>query len=169
MNMPVFFEVATRAFLRPSKFLFEKHLRPTTNWRSIRHMWSAFAKRTPVVDFWLPVPGIYSNWNIKLTFIVDCYIKSGLLSYRNDEVNHLYIKIGIDGTNMWKAQLETITLSFAHLEATDSCHLLLLYMGKENFTNLKSIFTSYDLNHIPLDYEFVIGSINFVAHFYIYL
>ena len=136
--------VATRAFLRPSKFLFERHMNPSTNWRSIRYCWSALSKTCPVVDFWSPVPGVACDWYSKLLFMVSSYLKSGLLVPKLDELNHINIKIGIDGTNIWKAQLETMTFSFAHVEADlyklpNACHLFMLYVGKENYVNLSTL------------------------------
>ena len=142
--------VATRAFLRPSKFLMERHMMPTIPWRSVRYCWSALAKTSPVRDFWTPVPGIVAHWPEKLRLLVEAYSKANLIqkyeliSSKMDEVNHLYIKIGLDGTNLWKAKLETLTMSFAQTEHElhkrhEAVHLLALYVGKEDYSTLATI------------------------------
>ena len=135
--------VALRAFLKPRMFLFERHLHPQVNWKSIRYCWSVLSKTAPVNDFWYPVPGIVSSWEDKLKLVVNCYSKAKLITTHND-VNHIYIKLGLDDTNLWKAQLETLTISFAHAENNlyklpSACHLLMLYVGKEDYSKLSVI------------------------------
>ena len=70
--------IATRAFLRPSKYRFERHIHPGVPWRCIRYCWSALSKCTPVVDFWSPCPGIATPWMLKLRFMVHAYYTAGL-------------------------------------------------------------------------------------------
>lgn len=122
--------IAARAYLRPSKLLFERHIKPSATWSSIRYCWSSFAKSAPVQDFWEPVPGIISTWKEKIYLLLDSYSSAKLIPCSSFSVNHIYIKIGIDGTNLWKAKLETITFSFAHYEndlykLPNACHLLM--------------------------------------------
>lgn len=126
--------VALRAFLRPSKFLYERHLRPSVNWTSVRYCWSSFSKSTPVMDFWEPVPGVVCDWKIKIQFVIQCYLNCNLFSFNSSSnVIDINIKLGLDGTNLWKAKLETLSISFAHKEndlykLPDACHLLMFYI-----------------------------------------
>jgi hypothetical protein len=122
--------IAARAYMRPSKALFERHIKPSTTWSSIRYCWSSFAKAAPVHDFWEPVPGVISSWKDKLFLLLDAYSRANLIPSNILNINHINVKIGLDGTNLWKAKLETITLSFAHFDndlykIPNACHLLM--------------------------------------------
>ena len=49
----------------------------------------------------------------KVTNLIGAYTVSGLI---NPTVRDIPIKIAVDGTNTWKLNMETISLSFALLE-----------------------------------------------------
>lgn len=117
------------------------------------------------MDFSKPAPGFAAAWTNKLELIIDSYFSCKL--FNTFDIN---IKIGIDGTNLWKAQLETVTLSFAHIDSNlyklqEAVHLLGLYVGKEKFSTLKHLFKLYNFNDIPMDYQLQIGDNIFTIHF----
>ena len=128
--------VAFRAFLRPSKEKFQRHVVPGVPWSTIKHCWSALGRSTPLKEFWNPVPGVVCGWKEKLKNMIAAYSTAGLLTTK--EIN---IKIGVDGTNIWKINMETISLSFGTLENNlymnpNAAHLVGIYIGKENRISL---------------------------------
>ena len=133
--------VALRAFLRPSKELFQRHVVPGVSWRCISHCWSSFGKTTPIKEFFSPVPGVIGGFQEKIKNLIGAYTMSGLLP---PHIREIPIKLAIDGTNTWKLSLETISLSFALLENKlysnpNNVHTLGLYVGKEKTEFLKKL------------------------------
>lgn len=65
------------------------------------------SKQVTVNDFWSPHPGAMASIREKIGAVVEAYNGAGLLNL--DPV--IPIRMGIDGSNLWKAKFETLTIS----------------------------------------------------------
>lgn len=165
--------VALRAFLRPSKEKFQNSVLPSVPWSNIRHCWKSMGYTTPIREFWQPVPGVICGWKEKLRNMIAAYKNAKLLE--NTEIN---VKIGIDGTNIWKINLETISFSFAAKENQlynnpNAAHIVGLYVGKENRISLgklnffyKNLTMVNGINDIEANIILEVNNINYNIHFY---
>lgn len=70
--------VATRAFLRPSKQLLVRYMKPVTSWKHVDYVWSNLSKTVPSIDFWNPCPGFACDWKIKVQLFVHSYMVANL-------------------------------------------------------------------------------------------
>lgn len=159
--------VALRAFLRPSKEKFQRHVQPGVPWSTIKHCWSALGKTTNITQYWNPVPGVICEWLQKLKNMIQAYEAAELLNSQE-----LVIKIGIDGTNIWKISMETVSMSFAIAENNlysnpNAVHLIGLYVGKENRELLGQIMSINDFNQVQQDIELDVNSKLYQIKFYI--
>ena len=132
---------------------------PKIPWKCVRYCWSALSSTIPRKDFWQPVPGAVCEWKPKLQQLLESYQECNKIL--QDNIQKVHIRIGVDGTNMWKANLETITYSFAEDQLcfnADAVHLLGIYVGKEIGSTLKKVnfiknlFANY-FNDIPEEVE----------------
>jgi hypothetical protein len=157
--------IAFRSFVHPSKDAYYRSIQPGISWRTLNHGWSAMGRSTPIYEIWNPVPGVISGWKEKLENIISAYHTAGLITS-----NKLAIKIGIDGTNIWKVNLETITMSIGCLENNlyknpKAVHLVGLYVGKENRILLGKILIANGMNGINQDIEIFANNIRFEIQF----
>ena len=138
---------AVRLALQCSVDLLRRHWQYDCTWRNVQRCYRWLCAAVPTSTFAPNVlKGAHCELESKVQQLLSTYLGKGWITPNSE--NEVWLRLGVDGTLVWQTGVESITLSFAHIEVTDKpqlVHVIALAVGHESRDMLDDVFSSVQI------------------------
>ena len=149
---------AARRLLGCSSAAILKHFKAPFGRRAYHATWMRLGKVPHPSAITQPGPGTFGvkvifflgarqNCELKIAKMIEAYKLAGIIPPNHPDP--IRVRLGIDGTQLWKAHLEVLTVSLADFGMAQrdwGLHTFGLYVGKETIANLQTFIANSSWN-----------------------